>query len=90
LGRKPQEFALTGTCPMREHTGDGVYVGRCDFATYEGHCPRHGNVQQFLGEDADLTAADDRAWPGYPERDYGSPALSAFLGHTPPRKRSRP
>ena len=26
---------FTGVCPIREHTGDGAYVGRCEFATYD-------------------------------------------------------
>lgn len=36
-----------GTCPIREHTGDGGYVGRCDFAIYNGICPRHGVVDDY-------------------------------------------
>lgn len=55
---KRQEF--TGSCPIREHTGEGSYVGRCEFATYGGFCPRHGWVAQFLGNGADLREADDR------------------------------
>lgn len=47
---------LTGNCPIREHTGDGAYVGRCDFATYDGACPRHGVV-------ADYPSHDDREIP---------------------------
>lgn len=82
--RKPKQLTredvtFTGSCPMREHAGDGGYVGRCYFATYEGYCPRHGNVKQFLGEDADLATADDREWPAHPDRDFGSPELRAFL-----------
>lgn len=34
-------------CPIREHTGDGFYVGRCDFAVYNGVCPRHGVVRDY-------------------------------------------
>lgn len=61
-GADAQEAKLpfTGTCPVREHAGDGVYVGRCDFSTYGGECPRHGDVAEWLGEDPDLTLADDR------------------------------
>lgn len=51
---------FTGSCPVREHTADGAYVGRCYFATYAGECPRHGDVARFLGEEADLADADDR------------------------------
>lgn len=33
------------TCPIREQTGDGTVVGRCDYYLPDGHtCPRHGNV----------------------------------------------
>lgn len=38
---------FTGSCPIREHTGDDHYVGRCDFATYNGICPRHGVVEDY-------------------------------------------
>jgi hypothetical protein len=78
-GRRENVFAFTGNCPVREHAGDGSYVGRCDFATYAGFCPRHGNVQRFLTERADLTEADDRLFPDYPDRDHGPKALRAFL-----------
>lgn len=47
---------FTGCCPIREHTADGFYVGRCDFATYGGVCPRHGLV-------CDYTTRDDREVP---------------------------
>lgn len=33
------------TCPIREQTGDGAFVGRCDFGLNDGYrCPRHGDV----------------------------------------------
>ncbi len=54
----PREF--TGTCPVRQHTGDGHYVGRCYHSTYGGHCHLHGDVSRFLPEGADLAGADDR------------------------------
>lgn len=53
----PKEF--TGTCPVRQHTADGDYVGRCYHSTYGGHCHLHGDVSRFLGEGADLHEADD-------------------------------
>lgn len=51
---------FTGNCPVRQHTADGAYVGRCDYSTYGGRCHLHGDVSRWLGEDADLTDADDR------------------------------
>lgn len=51
---------FTGSCPVRLHTGDGAFVGRCYYPTYGGRCPTHGNVAQWLGPDADLMDADDR------------------------------
>jgi hypothetical protein len=50
--RKPDLAAVdrifTGSCRVREHTGDGGYVGACEFATYDGFCPRHGDVLAYL------------------------------------------
>ena len=77
--REVPNFALTGNCRVREHTGDGAYVGLCYFATYEGYCPRHGDVRAFVNEDADLTGADDRLLPPHGQRDYGPPELERFL-----------
>jgi hypothetical protein len=55
---------FTGNCPIREHTGDGAYVGRCDFATYDGFCPRHGAVEDYPGrDDRDVAIADRRRGP---------------------------
>lgn len=42
---------LTGNCPIREHTADGVYVGRCEAACYDGVCPRHGRLSDYLNND---------------------------------------
>ena len=67
LQRKPAaEPVLAGNCPIREHTGDGAYIGRCDFAIYSKYggsrapiviydeiCPRHGLL-------ADYPNLDDR------------------------------
>jgi hypothetical protein len=50
------EAVFTGNCKIREHTGDGAFVGRCDFATYNGFCPRHGAVE-------DYPTLDDREVP---------------------------
>lgn len=38
-------------CPIREHTGDGAYVGRCDFAVHDGYCPRHGALEDYPNDD---------------------------------------
>jgi len=64
LGRRRREPEFTGNCPVRQHTGDAHYVGRCEYATYDGHCRVHGDVTRFLAPDADLTGADDRLLRG--------------------------
>lgn len=52
--RKPK---LTGNCPIREHTGDGAYVGRCEHACYDYVCPRHGRLSLYpRRDDRDLPA----------------------------------
>lgn len=56
----PQPPLFTGTCPVRQHTGDGHYVGRCYHSTYGGRCHVHGDVSRWLVDGADLTDADDR------------------------------
>jgi hypothetical protein len=48
-----REFTLF--CPIREHTGDGAYVGLCHYATWDGFCPRHGAVDDYR------PTLDDRA-----------------------------
>lgn len=64
---------LTGSCPVREHAGDGGFVGRCEFATYDGVCGRHGRVDLV----PDL---DDRELPAESEaRDYGDEVTRAYL-----------
>lgn len=62
LGRKREEprRAPDGNCPIREHAGDGVYVGRCDFAVYDGVCPRHGVVADYPTLDDREVAVEDR------------------------------
>lgn len=62
VGRRadPEERVFTGTCPVRQHTGDGAYVGRCYHSTYDGICHLHGDVSHWLVEGADLKDADDR------------------------------
>jgi hypothetical protein len=54
---------LTGTCPIREHTGDGAYVGRCDFATHDYVCPRHGYLSDYPNKDDRDVAVSDRRFP---------------------------
>lgn len=46
--RKPVERVFTSLCRVREYTGDGNYVGPCDYATYDGICPRHDYVMPYL------------------------------------------
>lgn len=49
-------------CAIREHTADGVPVGRCWHFVRDGQCPRHGDVtavQRHYAETGKLT--DDRA-----------------------------
>lgn len=62
----PRTHAMfTGNCVIREHTGDGHYVGRCDFATYNHICPRHGIVVDYPNDDdRDITVDQRRrSWP---------------------------
>lgn len=78
--KEPFAFVFTGNCPVREHTWDGGYAGRCDHSTYESTCPRHGHVGGWLGPDADLSYADDRLLPPRDQLDFGPPALRKHLG----------
>lgn len=45
--RKPPAF--TGNCMIRQYTADGDYVGNCYYSTYDGVCPHHGDVSEWLG-----------------------------------------
>ncbi len=78
-------FRFTGNCPVRQHAGDGTYVGRCDHSTYADRCPLHGDVGRWLASDfeADLRYADDRYLPPLHERDFGSRKLRKFLAVSP-------
>jgi hypothetical protein len=58
------ERHLDGNCPIREHTGDGAYVGRCDFAVYDGECYRHGVVADYPNLDDRDVDVSERRWPG--------------------------
>jgi hypothetical protein len=58
--RAKRAGTLTGNCPIREHTGDGAYVGRCDFACYDGVCPRHGRLGDYPTHDDREVAVKDR------------------------------
>ena len=42
-------------CPIIEETGDGVSVGRCWFYCWDGICPRHGDVSEYLQKLPNLT-----------------------------------
>lgn len=50
----------TGNCPIREHTGDEAYVGRCDFMTYDRICPRHGCLDDYPDNDDRAVAPRNR------------------------------
>lgn len=67
----PDRPELTGNCPIREHTADGFYVGRCDYPCYDDHCPRHGNLRDYPNRDD--REVDPRL------RDYGNQRLARFL-----------
>lgn len=62
--RKPVVKRLDGNCPIREHTADGHYVGRCDFAVYDGVCPRHGIVSDYPTHDDREVRVEDRRMAG--------------------------
>ena len=62
---KPKPEVFTGNCLVRQHTGDGFYVGRCYHSTYNDVCPVHGNVAEWLSDDPD-DLQSYRAWP----KDY--------------------
>lgn len=52
------------TCPIRQHTGDGAYVGRCDTAAYDGVCLRHGAIEDYPNlDDRDIAASARRFTP---------------------------
>lgn len=69
--RRERVAASLTNCPIREHTGDGAYVGRCDFAAYDDVCPRHGRISMYPTRDdrevhprdRDFSAADN-PWQG--------------------------
>lgn len=61
MRKRKEERVLTGNCPIREHSGDGDYVGRCEFACYNYICPRHGRLADYLiGDDREVAVADRR------------------------------
>lgn len=62
MRRKRKPRIADGNCPIREHTADGAYVGRCGYATYDGCCPRHGRL-------SDYPTHDDREVPVSERRD---------------------
>lgn len=65
---KPKKYGtFSGNCLVREFTGDGVSVGRCYYSTYDGICPRHGDVLKYLLEagwprDFELPKYDGGPW----------------------------
>ena len=69
--RPAPTFTCEGNCDIREHTGDGYFVGRCDFPIYEGFCPRHGRLSDY--PDRDDRAVDPR------DRDFGDGPLRDHL-----------
>jgi hypothetical protein len=71
---------LTGSCPIREHAGDGAYIGRCDFATHGFVCPRHGYLKDYPNNDDRDVAVADRRLPDPPPARRRWPFLRAFRG----------
>lgn len=57
---EPHTPEFTGSCPIREHTGDGNYCGRCEFATYDMICPRHGHMDDYPDNDDRAILVKDR------------------------------
>lgn len=57
---RSEPLTFTGSCPIREHTGDGAYVGRCEHATYDGYCPRHGALEDYPTNDDREVRVQDR------------------------------
>jgi hypothetical protein len=56
---------FTGFCPIREHTGDGPFVGVCWHATWDGFCSRHGAVDDYRPTlDDRAVRVEDRRHPG--------------------------
>jgi hypothetical protein len=65
--RKKPEPAFSGNCLVRMYTGDGHSVGKCWHSTYDGVCPSHGDVTQYLQNygwprDFELPKYDGTAW----------------------------
>lgn len=63
----PKQF--TGTCYVREYTADGFSVGACYHPTYDGQCPRHGDVMDYLSFAAGDPRRAVKPWPA----DYNLP-----------------
>lgn len=62
LSAQAMRGVVTGNCPIREHTGDGAYVGRCCFACYDGVCPRHGVTADYPNNDDRDVRIEDRRY----------------------------
>lgn len=60
VGPLEEQREFTGSCPIREHTGDGAFVGRCWHATYDGFCPRHGALEDYPNRDDREVCVKDR------------------------------
>lgn len=52
--KRKTEEVFTGNCLVRQHTADGVFVGRCYHSTYDKRCPLHGDVSEWLKPEADF------------------------------------
>jgi hypothetical protein len=59
----PSKGTFTGSCPIREHTADGAFVGRCEHACYDGICPRHGTLSSYTNDDDREIDPQDRVFP---------------------------
>jgi hypothetical protein len=63
-----RDRTFTGNCPIREHTGDGAFVGRCERACYDEVCPRHGRLSDYPNNDDREVAVADRRFAAGGER----------------------
>jgi hypothetical protein len=71
---RPQVVArmMDGTCPIREHAGDGGFVGRCDYPLHDHiYCPRHGRI-------TDYPTLDDREVPVH-QRNHMDPETPMLI-----------
>lgn len=69
--KRESEPVFTGNCYVRQHTGDGHFVGRCYHSTYNDVCPVHGNVGEWLADKpTNMSGEAEIAWLREWPRDY--------------------